>query len=119
MVNIQKVLLVENVIAVSSEFMGMVEPEILTGFDETIFMHHTAPHKAERVQKILELVTIGPDLDSDQQERVTTLVAEFADCFVLSVSEIRAVPGAVHRLDIKQGSVFPTKIGNHVENCRY
>ena len=65
MVSIQKVLLVENTTAVSSEFTGTAEPEILTGFDETIFMCHTAPHKAERVQKILELATIGPDLNSD------------------------------------------------------
>ena len=43
---------------------------------------------------------------------MTTLVAEFADCFALSVSEIKAVLGTVHRLDIKPGSVFPTKIGN-------
>ena len=43
---------------------------------------------------------------------MTTLVAEFADCFALSVSEIKAIPGAVHRLDIKPGSIFPTKIGN-------
>ena len=112
MASIQKVLLVENAIAVSSEFMGPAEPEILTGFDETIFTCHTAPHKAKRVQKILELVTIGPDLNSDQRERVTTLVAEFVDCFALSVSEIKAVPGSVHRLDIKPGSIFPTKIGN-------
>ena len=68
MVSIQKVLLVENATAVSSEFMGMAEPEIPIGFDETIFTHHTTPHKAERVQKILELVTIGPDLNSDQRK---------------------------------------------------
>ena len=108
MVSIQKVLLVENAIVVSSKFMGTAEPEILTGFDETIFTHHTAPHKAKRVQKILELVTIGPDLNSDQWEQVTTLVAEFTDCFALSVSEIKAILGTVHRLDIKPGSVFPT-----------
>ena len=39
-------------------------------------------------------------------------MTEFADCFALSVSEIKAVPGAVHRLDIKPGSVFSTRIGN-------
>ena len=68
MASVQKVLLVENAIVVSSEFMGTAEPEILTGFNETIFTRHTTPHKAERVQKILELVTIGPDLNSDQWE---------------------------------------------------
>lgn len=109
---VQKVPLADNTITISPEFKGTAEPEILTGFDETIFTRHTAPHKAERVEKILELVTIGPDLDSDQREQVTALVAEFADCFALSVSEIKAVPGAVHKLDIKPGSVFPTKIGN-------
>ena len=71
------------------------------------------PHKHEWVQKILELVTIGSDLSSSQQELVQALVTEFADCFALSVIKIKAVPGAVHRLDIKTGSIFPTRIGNH------
>ena len=44
---------------------------------------------------------------------MTTLVAEFADCFALSVSKIKAVPSVVHKLDIKLGSVLLTKIGNH------
>ena len=71
------------------------------------------PHKHEWVQKILELVTIGSDLSSSQQELVQALVTEFADCFALSVIKIKAVPGVVHRLDIKTGSIFPTRIGNH------
>ena len=44
---IQKVPLADNTITISPEFKGTAEPEILTGFDEAIFMHHIAPHKAE------------------------------------------------------------------------
>ncbi|TFK16869.1 hypothetical protein FA15DRAFT_606227, partial [Coprinopsis marcescibilis] len=40
---------------------------------------------------------------------VRKLVAEFADCFALLLSKVNVVPGAVHKLDIKEGANFSTK----------
>lgn len=37
-------------------------------------------------------------------------LAKYADCFALSISEVNAVPGAVHKLNIPEGTSFKTKI---------
>lgn len=80
--------------------------------DKSVFTRATEPFKAERVAKILEFVTIGDDLSEQERERVRELVKEYADCFALSVSEVRTVKGGEHRLDIKPGTKFTTKIMN-------
>lgn len=46
----------------------------------------------------------------EQCKRVEDLVASFADCFALSVSEVRAVPGAVHCLKIPENATFSRKV---------
>ena len=60
--------------------------------------------------KILELVQIGDDVSEVQRDKVKQLIAEFADCFALSLSEVNLIPGAVHKLDIPEGSTFRMKI---------
>ena len=35
---------------------------------------------------------------------------EYADCFALSIKEVNAIPGAVHKLNIPEGITFCTKI---------
>jgi len=78
--------------------------------EEAIFTCQTEPFLPARVAKILELVQIGNDISEAQHSDVKQLVSEFADCFALSLSEVNLVPGAVHKLNIPEGSTFPTKI---------
>ncbi|EDR00266.1 uncharacterized protein LACBIDRAFT_314459 [Laccaria bicolor S238N-H82] len=78
--------------------------------EDTIFTRQTEPFLQARVEKILELVQIGDDITADQREEVKSLIAEFADCFALSLSEVNLIPGAVHKLDIPENTSFRTKI---------
>ncbi|TFY74694.1 hypothetical protein EWM64_g9318 [Hericium alpestre] len=49
-----------------------------------VFTRHTDPFLPECVTRILEEVTIGMSLPDVEWEQVNVLLAEFADCFVLS-----------------------------------
>ncbi|TFK18539.1 hypothetical protein FA15DRAFT_546809, partial [Coprinopsis marcescibilis] len=75
------------------------------------FTRHTEPFKTARVERILREIRLGEDLTKEEQEDVQKLVAEFADCFALSLGEVNAVPGAVHELKIPEGTAFSTKAG--------
>ena len=68
------------------------------------------PYKPERVARILQEVTIGPDVTEDQRTTIHELLKEYADCFALSIKEVNAIPGAVHKLNIPEGATFRTKI---------
>ena len=68
------------------------------------------PFKAERIQKIIQEVTIGPDITQEQRQEVEELIRGYADCFALSIKEVNAIPGAVHKLNIPEGATFRTKI---------
>ena len=83
---------------------------IQTTPEEAIFTRQTEPFLPARVAKILELVQIGDDVSEVQRDEVKQLITEFADCFALSLSEVNLIPGAVHKLDIPEGSTFRTKI---------
>ncbi|KZP23047.1 hypothetical protein FIBSPDRAFT_689241, partial [Athelia psychrophila] len=74
------------------------------------FTRETEPFAPARVAKILDLVQIGDDLSAEQRAGVVDLLTEFADVFALSVSEVHAVAGGEHRLDIKPGVKFSTKV---------
>ena len=97
---------------VTAETTGTAQPDIISDLDRLIFTRATDAFKPERVQKILELITIGDDLTESEHEAVKTLIVEFADCFALSVSEVKAVKNGEHRLDIKPGTKFSTKVAN-------
>ena len=77
---------------------------------ESILTRESNPFKAERVKKILQEVTIGPDITQNQRQIVEELLKEYADCFALSIKEVNAIPGAVHQLNIPEGATFRTKI---------
>jgi hypothetical protein len=47
-------------------------------------------------------VTIGPDITQEQREIVQKLLEEYADCFALSIKEVNAIPGTVHKLNIQK-----------------
>jgi hypothetical protein len=78
--------------------------------NNNVFTRLTDPWKKERVEEILKQVKIGTDLTDEQHGQVLSFLAEWADIFALSVSEVKIVEGAVHRLDIPQGTTFSTKV---------
>ncbi|KAG6912435.1 hypothetical protein DXG01_014657, partial [Tephrocybe rancida] len=78
--------------------------------DEGLFTRLSDPFKPERVQEILKLVKIGNDLSDPEREGILALITEYADVFALSVSEVKPVKGAVHKLNIKPDAKFSTKI---------
>jgi transposase InsO family protein len=75
-----------------------------------LYTRMTHPNKPERVQELLRLVTIGDDLSIEEKRKVQQLITSFADIFALSVSEVKVVEGAVHRLDIPPDVTFPMKV---------
>ena len=79
-------------------------------FEPSVLTRKTDPHSPERVAAIQAEVTIGPDLTPDQTEEVRQMIAEYADCFALSMSEVLPVEGAAHRLDIPRDTQFRTKV---------
>ena len=77
---------------------------------ESVLTREHNPYKKERVMRIIQEVTIGPDITNDQRQAVYNLLEEYADCFALSIKEVNAIPGAVHKLNIPEGATFRTKI---------
>jgi hypothetical protein len=86
------------------------QPDVAKVFKPSILTRKTDPHNPERVAAILAKVTIGHNLTPAQVETVQSLISEFAECFVLSMSEVTAVEGAAHRLDIPRDMQFRTKV---------
>jgi hypothetical protein len=79
---------------------GTEQPDIPKVFEPTLLTRKTQPHNPARVEAILDEITIGQDLTLSQREAVRQLIAEFAECFALSMSEVTTVEGASLRLDI-------------------
>ena len=84
--------------------------EVPNGKPEGLFTRKDSPHKAERVTRIMQEITIGPDVTPDQRQIVQEVIAEYADCFALSMIEVNTIPRAVHKLNIPEGATFQTKI---------
>ncbi|CAK5266343.1 unnamed protein product [Mycena citricolor] len=78
----------------------------------SLFTRLTEPFKAERVQQIVALVELGPDISAEERETVRALVAEYADIFALAVSEVKVVPGRKYSPRIPDGHDFGTKTVN-------
>ena len=75
-----------------------------------LFTHATEPFKPARVKEIQRQVEVGDNLTDAESTQVQALIAEFADVFALSVSEVKQVDGAVHRLNIEPDAKFSTKV---------
>jgi hypothetical protein len=88
----------------------------VTTIDDDIYTRHTEPFKAECVKRILSQVTVRPDITLEQHSKVEELITEFADCFTLAMTEVNAVPGAVHKLNIPSNAKFRTKLMQHSLN---
>jgi hypothetical protein len=78
--------------------------------DTNLFTRMTEPHKPETVQDLLRLITIGDDLSPEERKAVEKLISDFADIFALSVSEVKTVDNAIHRLDIPPDTNFSLKV---------
>jgi hypothetical protein len=81
-----------------------------------IYTRHMDPFKQEHVTQVLSEVTIGPDITPEEHREVKDLIAGFADCFALAMSEVNTVPGAVHKLNIPPETKFHTRIGQRSLN---
>ena len=73
---------------------------------ESVLTKDKDPQNPERVNRIMKEVTIGPDIMQEQHEIVQKLLEEYADCFTLSIKEVNAIPGAVHKLNIPKDTTF-------------
>jgi len=81
-----------------------------TPSEDLLYTHHTEPFQPACVAKILNLVQIGDDVTAGQHEEIRQLIAEFADCFALSLTEVNLIPGTVHKLNIPADTTFHTKL---------
>jgi hypothetical protein len=86
------------------------ETGVLNTDTDSVLTRDSNPHKAERVARIIKEVTIGPDVTQEQRQIIHNTLEDFADCFALSIKEVNAIPGAVHKLNLPEGSTFRTKI---------
>ena len=87
-----------------------LQPEVEVGGNHCLFTRTTDPHNPRCVAEILKQVSISLDLSEDEWEKAKALIAEYADCFVLSVREVLPIPGAEHCIHIPPNAVFPKKI---------
>ena len=100
----------------SSDHPGFEQPDVSKSFEPTLLTRKTKPHNPARIATILNEVTIGNDLSAEETLTVQDLIAEYADCFALSMSEVLPVLGAEHRLDIPRDKVFRTKVNQRPQS---
>ena len=60
----------------------------------------TDPAHPERVQTILNKISIGPNLSGREWSVVTSLIKEYPDIFALNLSEVFPVDFVMHKLNI-------------------
>ena len=71
--------------------------------------HITEPFAKDRVEEILQKITIGPDLTKAQHEEIRTLISEYADVFALSLSEVKVIDWYKHHLNVDPSVKLPKK----------
>ena len=89
--------------------IGDPQPEVEVGGNTSLFTRATDPLNPRCVAEILKHVSIGLDLSEEQQNKACNLIAEFADCFTLSVHKVLPIPGAEHHINIPVGITFPKR----------
>ncbi|KAJ7018380.1 hypothetical protein C8F04DRAFT_977366, partial [Mycena alexandri] len=80
--------------------------------DDDIYTRGSDPFKRTRVARILELVEIGPDVSDQQRDTIRAFIAEHADIFAISVSEVNAVKGALYSPEIPADATFKLGMPN-------
>jgi hypothetical protein len=83
---------------------------------ESVLTRDKDPQNSKHVNRIMKEVMIGPDIIQEQHEIVQKLLKEYADCFALSIKEVNAIPGAIHKLNIPKDATFRTKIPSRSYN---
>ena len=73
---------------------------------ESVLTRETDPQNPDRVKRILQEITIGLDFTEEQRFAIQELNKEYTDCFALSIKGVNAIPGAVHKLKIPEGTTF-------------
>ena len=89
---------------------GTEQPEVMKVFEPSVLTRKTDPRSPERIAAIQAKITVGSDLTMAQAALIRQTIAEYADCFALSMSEVTPVEGAAHRLDIPRDTPFRTKV---------
>ncbi|KAJ6568875.1 hypothetical protein B0H19DRAFT_938183, partial [Mycena capillaripes] len=94
----------------SKDDPGVEQPEPAGDVDKSLFTRKTDPRDSRRIAEVKRRITVGSDLTAAEREQVDILLDEFVDVFGLSMSEVHAVLGAEHRLDVPAGATFKTKV---------
>ena len=92
---------------------GAEQPDITKSFEPSLLTRKTDPHNPARVKAILSEITLGQDLT---RESIRLVISEHAECFALSMSEVKPVEGAALRLDIPRDKKFRTKINQRPQS---
>jgi hypothetical protein len=104
----------DNIWNINSEEQNIdtsTEQKILPGnLDKAVSTQQSDLFKAEHVDAVLSELTIGDDLTEEQCVSIDNLLCEFADCFALSMSEVTVVAGAIHKINIPEGTTFKKKV---------
>ena len=99
-----------------SKVEGPAEPIAKNQNPESTLTRETCPWKPECVERILKEVTFGWDITESERNTAKAIIAEFADCFVLSIKEVNTIPGAMHKLNIPEDTTFKMKIPPRLYN---
>lgn len=103
-------IITKDIQAIMSDDYSTEIPENGTKRDKNLFMRKNYPSQPARVAEGLRQVKIREDLTMEQRAAVEKLVAEWADVFALSISEVFPVENTVHTLDIPADATFSRKI---------
>ena len=83
-------------------------PRNLNGIGtEVTWLEYTQPLWEDLLRKQQGATNKSRTLECNTMKAI---IAEFADCFVLSIKEVNAIPGAMHKLNIPEDTTFKTKI---------
>jgi hypothetical protein len=84
----------------AEDHLGVEQPIMADASDPSILTRKTDPFRPVRVDAIMAKLKIGADLSPTEHARLEEVLRSFANCFALSMSEVIAVDGAEHKLNI-------------------
>jgi hypothetical protein len=83
-----------------------VTPANLLQDDNTIFTRISDLFNPKQVTHIVKSVQYGNTLTTDEHQQAEALVTQYTDIFTGSLAEVIPVPGAMHHLNIPDGTTF-------------
>lgn len=78
--------------------------------DAKVFTRRTDPFNRQRIEYITRSIKIGDDVTPEERTEVEALIAEYADVFACSLSEVLLIPGARVNLNVPVDAQFNTNI---------